>query len=160
MTVARIIAGKGRDVVTMGPRSTLRDVVDTLAAKHIGALIIVDADGAIAGILSERDVVRAMARHGADALEDPVSDYMTRKVVTANEDETSVDRCGRRRRRRQDARASPAHPGRSRCAVRRPAAPGRTCRPCARAPGASATNSAPRRFQGSGAATPRSYARA
>ncbi len=95
MTVARIIAGKGRDVVTAGPRSTLRDVVDTLAAKHIGALIIVDADGAIQGILSERDVVRAIARHGADALEDPVSTYMTRNVVTASEEETVLSVVGK-----------------------------------------------------------------
>ena len=88
MTVARIIAGKGRDIITMQPHSTLRDVVDTLAAKHIGALIVVDADGSMQGILSERDVVRAIAKHGADALEDPVSTYMTRDVVTATEDET------------------------------------------------------------------------
>ncbi len=95
MTVARIIAGKGRDVVTTGPRSTLRDVVDTLAAKHIGALIIVGADGAIQGIVSERDVVRAVARHGADALEDPVSNYMTTEVVTATEEETVLSVVGK-----------------------------------------------------------------
>lgn len=88
MTIARIIAGKGRDVVTMRSHSTLRDVIDTLAAKHIGALIIADGDGGIEGILSERDVVRAIAKRGPDALEDPVSHYMTKNVVTATEDET------------------------------------------------------------------------
>ena len=88
MTVARIIAGKGRDVVTMRSHSTLRDVVDTLAAKHIGALVVVGEDGGMCGILSERDVVRAVAKHGPDALEDPVSTYMTRDVVTATEDDT------------------------------------------------------------------------
>jgi CBS domain-containing protein len=88
MTVARILEGKGRDIVTMLPHHTLRDVVDTLAAKHIGALIIADAAGKMQGILSERDVVRAIARHGADALEDPVTRYMTEGVVTATEDET------------------------------------------------------------------------
>ncbi len=87
MTVARIISGKGRDVVTMQPNSTLRDVIDTLAAKHIGALVVTDAQGAMQGILSERDVVRAIAKHGPDALEEPVSTYMTKDVVTASEDE-------------------------------------------------------------------------
>jgi CBS domain-containing protein len=88
MTVARILAGKGRDIVTMQPHSTIRDVVDVLAAKRIGALIIADAAGKMHGILSERDVVRALARHGADALEDPVSNYMTSNVVTATDDES------------------------------------------------------------------------
>lgn len=88
MTVARILAGKGRDIVTMQPHSTIRDVVDVLAAKRIGALIVADAAGQMHGILSERDVVRALARHGADALEDPVSNYMTSNVVTATEDES------------------------------------------------------------------------
>jgi CBS domain-containing protein len=88
MTVARILESKGRDIVTMQPHHTLRDVVDTLAAKHIGALIIADDDGKMQGILSERDVVRAIARHGADALEDPVTRYMTAKVVTTTEDES------------------------------------------------------------------------
>ena len=88
MTVARILAGKGRDIVTMQPHQTLRDIVDVLAAKHIGALIVADAKGDMLGILSERDVVRAIARHGADALEDPASNYMTTNVVTANEDDS------------------------------------------------------------------------
>ena len=95
MTVARILASKGRDVVTMQPHNTLRDVIDALAAKHIGALIIADPDGTMHGIVSERDVVRALANHGADALEDPVSNYMTKSVVTATEDETVLEVVGK-----------------------------------------------------------------
>ena len=83
MTVARILADKGRTVVTVPPRATLRDVVDVLAAKHIGALIVADDAGAMVGIVSERDVVRALARRGVDAMEDRVCDHMTREVVTA-----------------------------------------------------------------------------
>ena len=95
MTVARILAGKGRTITTVPIRATLRDVVDILAAKHIGALIVVDDQGgspsnAMAGIVSERDVVRAIARRGVDALEDAVSDHMTREVVTAAETESVV----------------------------------------------------------------------
>lgn len=95
MTVARILASKGRDVVTMRPTATLRDVVDMLAAKHIGALVVTDDDNRIAGILSERDVVRAVARHGADALEDPVGNFMTKDVVTATEDATVLSVVGK-----------------------------------------------------------------
>ena len=90
MTVARILARKGRDIDTVRPNATMRDVVDVLAAKHIGALVIVDADGAMKGIVSERDVVRALATHGVDALEDPVARYMTTSVVTATEADTVV----------------------------------------------------------------------
>ncbi len=90
MTVARILANKGRTVTTVPPRATLRDVVDVLAAKHIGALVIADAAGAMVGIVSERDVVRAIARRGVDALDDPVSDHITRDVVTACEADSVI----------------------------------------------------------------------
>ena len=95
MTVARILAGKGRDIVTMQPHHTLRDVVDVLAAKHIGALIIADTEGGMLGILSERDVVRAVAQNGANALEDPVTNYMTKEVVTSTEDEPVLTMVGK-----------------------------------------------------------------
>ena len=90
MTVARILANKGRAVTTVPPHATLRDVVDVLAAKHIGALVIADAAGAMVGIVSERDVVRAIARRGVDAMDDPVSDHMTRDVVTASEADSVI----------------------------------------------------------------------
>ncbi len=90
MTIARILANKGRAVTTVPPRATLRDVVDVLAAKHIGALVITDDGGAMVGIVSERDVVRAIARRGVDALEDLVSDHMTKDVVTAVESDSVI----------------------------------------------------------------------
>ena len=95
MTVSRILASKGRNVVTMRPHHTLRDVVDVLAAKHIGALIVTDDEGAMVGILSERDVVRAVAQHGADALEDSVTNYMTKDIVTSAEDEPVLAMVGK-----------------------------------------------------------------
>ena len=91
MTVARILAGKGRNISTVPSHATLRDVVDVLAAKHIGALIVVDEPGDMVGIVSERDVVRAIARRGVDALEDSVSDHMTHDVITAAETESVVE---------------------------------------------------------------------
>ena len=90
MTVARILARKGREVATVPPHASLRDVVDVLAAKHIGALVIVDIKGAMLGIVSERDVVRALAKQGADVLDDPVSRHMTKSVVAADESDSVI----------------------------------------------------------------------
>ena len=91
MTVSRILAGKGRSVTTVQPHATLRDVVDVLARKHIGAVIVVDVGGAMVGIISERDVVRALANQGTASLDDAVSRYMTRDVITATEDQDVVE---------------------------------------------------------------------
>lgn len=90
MTVARILARKGRRVTSVRPETTLRDVVDILADQHIGALIVTDTEERLIGIVSERDVVRALARTGPDALDRPVSDYMTARVVTASEADNVV----------------------------------------------------------------------
>ena len=90
MTIGLILAEKGRSVTTLQPNHTLRDVIDVLAAKHIGAVLIADADGHMHGIISERDVVRAIAARGCDALEDLVTNYMTRNVVTTTEAETVI----------------------------------------------------------------------
>jgi CBS domain-containing protein len=87
-TVARILDDKGRDVFTTQPHRTLKEVVELLAAKGVGAAVVSDASLSVLGILSERDVVRVIARHGASALQDPVSRYMTPKVVTVTRDDT------------------------------------------------------------------------
>jgi CBS domain-containing protein len=88
MTVARILDDKGRDVFTTQPHRTLKEVVELLAEKGVGAVVVSDASLKVLGILSERDVVRVIAKHGASALEDPVSRYMTAKVITVTRDDT------------------------------------------------------------------------
>ncbi len=88
MTVARILDDKGRDVFTTQPHHSLKEVVELLAAKGVGAVVVSDASRSVLGILSERDVVRVIARHGAAALEDPVSRHMTPKVITVTVDDT------------------------------------------------------------------------
>ena len=88
MTVGIILAAKGRDVVTIEPGVRLREAVSLLAEKRIGAALILGADRRIAGIISERDIVRVLAERGAPALDEPVSQTMTRKVETCNERET------------------------------------------------------------------------
>ena len=88
MTVSTILAGKGREVVSVEPSASLADAVRLLAGKRIGAAVILGADRRIAGIISERDIVRVLAERGAGALDEPVSQTMTRKVETCNERET------------------------------------------------------------------------
>jgi CBS domain-containing protein len=88
MTVARILDEKGRDVFTTQPHRTLKEVVGLLAEKGVGAVVVSDASQSVLGILSERDVVRVLAKQGASALDDPVSRYMTPKVITARREDT------------------------------------------------------------------------
>ena len=91
MTVARILAGKGRAVTTVKPHATMQEVIGVLAAKHIGAIVIADDEGVMKGIVSERDVVRILAKRGTAAMDDPVSSFMTREVVAASEDDGVID---------------------------------------------------------------------
>ena len=88
MTISIILASKGREVVTISPSASLASAVGLLVEKRIGAVLILGADRRVVGILSERDVVRALAERGAGALEEPVSQTMTRKVSTCNENES------------------------------------------------------------------------
>jgi CBS domain-containing protein len=88
MTVSAILAGKGREVVSMEPNASLASAVALLAERRIGAVPILGADRRIVGILSERDIVRALAERGSAALGEPVSQTMTRKVSTCTENET------------------------------------------------------------------------
>jgi CBS domain-containing protein len=91
MTISIILASKGREVVTIAPSASLASAVGLLVEKRIGAVLILDADRRVVGILSERDVVRALAERGAGALEEPVSQTMTRKVSTCNENESVLN---------------------------------------------------------------------
>ena len=88
MTVREILSRKGSDVVTADPNATVSDAVQLLAARRIGAVVITGADRRIVGILSERDIVRTLAEKGAQALERPISEVMTRKVITCAVGET------------------------------------------------------------------------
>ena len=88
MTVKEILSRKGTDVVTAEPNATLSEAVKLLAARRIGAVVITGADRRIVGILSERDIVRTLAEKGAQALENSISEVMTRKVITCGAGET------------------------------------------------------------------------
>lgn len=82
MTVQRILDGKGRNVATARPNTSIRDIVAMLAEKRIGAVVITEVGDRISGIVSERDVVRALAGKGHLAMDDDASAIMTRNVVT------------------------------------------------------------------------------
>jgi CBS domain-containing protein len=88
MTIARILTAKGRDVITTQPDRTLAEVAEVLVAKKIGAVVVVDDQGRIIGLLSERDIVRVLAEHGAAVFNDAVSVHMTTEVITTSEDES------------------------------------------------------------------------
>jgi len=82
--IADILRGKGSDVVTVTPDVTVEHLIGLLAQHRIGALVV-STDGAqVDGIVSERDVVRALAARGAAVLSEPVDQICTHNVITAS----------------------------------------------------------------------------
>ena len=90
MKVGAILKDKGDTVVTTTPEDTVASVADILKREGIGAVVVRGAGGSVAGILSERDIVRAIPAKGADLLDSRVADLMTRDVITCTPD-TEVD---------------------------------------------------------------------
>ncbi len=82
MTVEHILLTKGREVFSIDPGQTLAQAARLLVERHIGAVIVADQFRPVLGILSERDIVRALAARGAAALDEPVAGLMTEKVVS------------------------------------------------------------------------------
>lgn len=89
VSVKAMLDQKGRNVVTIGPRTSLGEAVHVLHEKKIGALVVVGVEGKILGILSERDIVTAIARHGAACLTEHVATVMTTNVYRCNENATA-----------------------------------------------------------------------
>jgi len=88
MKIADILDTKGSTVHSVLPWLTVAEVVDRLGRLGIGAVLVLDENSAIAGIVSERDIVRALRKHGAELLDLPVSEVMTHYVQTTHPDET------------------------------------------------------------------------
>ena len=88
MIVKSILAAKGSNVISIEPTATLETAVATLAQHRIGALLVLGPDRRMIGILSERDIVRVLAERGAGVLAQPLSQVMTRKVVTCSQSDT------------------------------------------------------------------------
>lgn len=83
MVIAGILKEKGGKIVSVPPNASIADVVQKLTTNRIGAVLVVSGDGALKGILSERDVVRSLAENGAGALDRTAADLMTSNVTTA-----------------------------------------------------------------------------
>jgi CBS domain-containing protein len=100
MQVRHILQGKGRDVMAVSSSATLMEAARILSDRKIGALIVKNKSGALEGIISERDLVHAISKSGAAALDEPVADHMTRAPQTCTETDTvetvmEVMTCGR-----------------------------------------------------------------
>ena len=88
MTVASSLTDKGHDIVTATEAETIAESCRRLTEHKIGAILVTSPDGAIVGILSERDIVKACAARGASALDASAADLMTRSVITVTPDDT------------------------------------------------------------------------
>ncbi|MCC2110831.1 MAG: CBS domain-containing protein [Hyphomicrobiales bacterium] len=88
MNVAAILADKGHEIFTATPEQTLDEICRFLAEKRIGAALITDPQEKLVGIVTERDIVRAIARKGGAVLKSRVAAYMTQKVVTCTESDS------------------------------------------------------------------------
>ncbi len=88
MNVASILKVKGKSVATARPDDTVEGVAQKLSARKIGAIVVVGDSGHVVGIISERDIIRAIADHGAAALQQPVSTLMTKNVMSCTQAST------------------------------------------------------------------------
>lgn len=91
MQVSDILETKGDRVVSIDASITIRAVAEMLNRERIGALLIKEEGGGLAGIISERDIVRSLAEHGPGALDLPVSDFMSQSLVTCSPESSTEE---------------------------------------------------------------------
>ena len=89
--VSHILQEKGREALAIPPEATLFEAARVLTLNRIGALLVHDEQGALSGIITERDIVRALAEQGAAALAITVAERMTREVATCEENDTIAE---------------------------------------------------------------------
>ncbi len=82
MTVASILREKGNTIISVRPETPLMELVETIASRRIGAVLVLDDTGSLAGIVSERDVVKALAARGPELHKVSAGDVMTANVTT------------------------------------------------------------------------------
>ncbi|MGE0597782.1 MAG: CBS domain-containing protein [Hyphomonadaceae bacterium] len=100
MLIAHVIRDKGAVVHTIGANATLEEAAKELNDRRVGALVVLDEERAVIGVLSERDIIREIARGGAAHLNDSVGSAMSRNVVVAVPEETIDEGLGRMTDRR------------------------------------------------------------
>ena len=87
MRIADVLRNKGADVLSIAPDTLVSELISGLVGRNVGAMVVVGPDGLV-GIVSERDVVRMLHDHGADALGRRVADIMTSELVTCSPDDS------------------------------------------------------------------------
>ncbi|WP_031239221.1 CBS domain-containing protein [Asticcacaulis sp. AC466] len=100
MLINQLLNAKGREVYTVTPDDSLSSVAALLYTRKVGAFVVTDRNDRVAGIVSERDIIRAIATSGAQALGQPVGNIMTREVFSALLGETVDALLGRMTDRR------------------------------------------------------------
>ncbi len=88
MTIANIIHGKPHRLISVAPDESLQHAAEVLTRERIGALLVLKPNGDIAGIISERDIIRAVGVNGADVLARPVAELMTKEVTCCAPEDT------------------------------------------------------------------------
>ena len=91
MKVTEILRSKGADVVTIWPGESLRSAVERMAKRSVGALVVIDDEGKVVGMLAEREVILALAVSAERALTDSVADVMSRRIITCGPDDRLAD---------------------------------------------------------------------
>jgi CBS domain-containing protein len=91
MKVTEILRNKGADVITIWPGASLRSAVERMTKRNVGALVVVDDDGKVVGMLAEREVVRALADSAERALNESVSDVMSVRPITCGPEDRLAD---------------------------------------------------------------------
>ena len=91
MQVSDILEAKGDRVVWIDPTVAISSVANTLNRERIGALLVKQEGGTVAGIISERDIVRSLAEQGSGALDLPVSDFMSQSLVTCSPESSTEE---------------------------------------------------------------------
>jgi len=91
MTVARIIHQKGPATVNIRSDAPLAEAIQLLSQNNIGALVVSEDGFSVAGILSERDIIRGLSKSGAAFLEQPVRELMTSEVKTCSPQDTTMN---------------------------------------------------------------------
>jgi CBS domain-containing protein len=89
--VSAVLKHKGREVITVAPQQTIREVVKVLVQNRIGAVPVVDEQGHLIGIISERDIIRGMSEHADGVLTLAADQLMTHKVKTCSSEDQLVD---------------------------------------------------------------------
>jgi CBS domain-containing protein len=100
MLIVHILREKGNAVYSINDTATLQDAAEMLDDKKVGAMVVLDKRGGVEGVISERDIIREIARKGCDCLKNSVGSVMSRGVITAGPSETVDDGLSRMTERR------------------------------------------------------------